>query len=139
MCGCRAVPVVKQKRLLVIDDEPALGRLVGRSSEGLGFEVTVTQCSFAFLDELIAARPHVIVLDLSLPGMDGVELLRFLAVAKCEARILVVSGFDRRVLETSARLGIAKGLNICGTIEKPFRVQDLRAALSAAVQEPATQ
>jgi DNA-binding response OmpR family regulator len=119
------------KRLIVIDDEPAIGRLVKVVAEGSGWAVTVTTCPEEFMDEVAAAEPDGVVMDLSMPKMDGVELLRFLAAAKSSARIIIISGFDARVLETAAELGHALGLSIKGRLTKPIRVADLRAAVSA--------
>ncbi len=119
------------KRLLIVDDEPAIGRLVKRVAESCGYAVTATEESEGFLDALIATDPDVIVLDLSMPQMDGVELLRFLAASKCRAKILILSGFDGRVLETSGRLGAERGLAIAGTLAKPLRVAELRETLDA--------
>jgi DNA-binding response OmpR family regulator len=116
------------KRLLIVDDEPAIARLIQRIAQGCGYEVTVTHDAEDFMDALVAGEPDAIVLDLSLPNVDGVELLRFLAAARCRSKILIISGFDARVLETSGRLGEARGLNICGTLMKPVRAADLRAA-----------
>jgi DNA-binding response OmpR family regulator len=117
------------RRLLVIDDEPAMGRLVKRVAEGCGFAVTVTHHADEFLSDLELSQPEVIVLDLSLPELDGIELLRLLSASCCRAEILIISGFDPRVLETSGRLGLARGLNVIGTLMKPVRVAELRAAL----------
>ena len=119
------------KRLLTVDDEPAIGRLVKRVAEGCGYAVTVTDDAERFLDELIETDPDVIILDLSMPNVDGVELLRFLATSKCRAKILILSGFDARVLETTGRLGVEQGLAIAGTLMKPLRVAELREALVA--------
>jgi two-component system, OmpR family, response regulator len=126
------------KRLLVIDDEPAMGRLIRRVAESCGYEATVTHDSEEFIDALVASEPDAIALDLSLPGRDGVELLRFLATSKCRARILIISGFDPRVLETSGRLGVARGLNIAGTLMKPVRAAALRAAFES-LDQPVVQ
>jgi DNA-binding response OmpR family regulator len=114
--------------MLVVDDEPAMGRLIRRVGERCGYEVRVTTCSETFMDEVVRAEPDVIVLDLSLPGADGVDLLRFLATSRSRAKILIVSGFDSRVLETTSRLGSARGLRIAGTVAKPARVADIEAA-----------
>ena len=119
------------KRLLIVDDEPAMARLIQRIAKSCGYEVTVTHDAEDFMDALVAGEPDAIALDLSLPDVDGVELLRFLAAAKCRAKILIISGFDARVLETSGRLGEARGLNIAGTLMKPLRAADLRAAIEA--------
>jgi DNA-binding response OmpR family regulator len=119
------------KRLLIVDDEPAMARLIQRIAQGCGYEVTVTHDAEDFMDALVAGEPEAIALDLSLPNIDGVELLRFLSATKCRSKILIISGFDARVLETSGRLGEARGLNICGTLMKPIRAAELRAAIEA--------
>jgi YesN/AraC family two-component response regulator len=64
-----------------------------------------------------------------MPGMDGVELIRFLADENYSAPVLIVSGFDRRVLESAFRLGKALGLNMAGPVEKPVRLEELEATL----------
>jgi len=61
--------------------------------------------------------------------MDGVELLRFLAEQGSRAPVLIISGFDRRVLESAFRLGEALGLQMVGPLEKPVRFQELEQVL----------
>lgn len=125
------------KQMLVVDDEPAMGRLMKRVGEQCGYAVRVTTCSEAFMDEVVRAEPEVIILDLSMPGADGVDLLRFLATTRCRAQILIVSGFDARVLETTGRLGSAQGLRIAGTVAKPARAADIRAAITNLTEDAA--
>jgi CheY-like chemotaxis protein len=72
----------------------------------------------------------MVALDLGMPGMDGVELIRFLADQNYDAPVLIVSGFDRRVLESAIRLGEALGLTMVGPIEKPVRFEVLEETLS---------
>jgi CheY-like chemotaxis protein len=72
----------------------------------------------------------MVALDLGMPGMDGVELIRFLADQSYEGPVLIVSGFDRRVLESAFRLGEALGLTMVGPVEKPVRFEVLEDMLS---------
>ena len=72
----------------------------------------------------------MVALDLGMPGTDGVELTRFLAEQEYRGPVLIVSGFDRRVLESAFRLGEALGLNMVGPIEKPVRFGALEEILS---------
>jgi CheY-like chemotaxis protein len=119
------------KRFLIVDDEPAIARLVEKVALGCGYAVSSTTSPETFMDMVVAQEPDAIALDLSMPGADGVELMRFLAASKSKAKILIISGFDPRVLETTADLGAALGLTIRGTLTKPVRAADLRAAIDS--------
>lgn len=116
---------MERPRLLVIDDEPALAEFVATVASECGFDPILTADFEAFHAAVRQARPDMVALDLGMPGMDGVELLRFLAEEKSRAPVLIISGFDRRVLESAFRLGEALGLRMLGPLEKPVRFQDL--------------
>ena len=113
------------RQLLLIDDEPAFGRFVAHAAESAGYTAHVTISAEPFKQKFREIRPDLVALDLAMPGSDGVELLRFLAEEKCTAPIIIVSGFDRRVLESSIRLGEALGLNMIGQLTKPVRLHEL--------------
>src|SRR4249919_1910096 len=117
-------------RLLLIDDEPSLAAFVANAATNSGFEPAVTNDDSIFRDEFHADTPGMVVLDLGMPGMDGVELLRFLAAESFAGPVLIISGFDRRVLESAFRLGEAIGLKMVGPLEKPVRLEELEAVLS---------
>ena len=121
---------MKQPRLLLIDDEPALAAFVADVARDCGFDPVLTSTDSQFREALIAERPDMIALDLGMPGMDGVELLRFLAEHDCSAPVLIISGFDRRVLESAFRLGEALGLKMAGPLEKPVRAEALEHLLT---------
>lgn len=121
---------MRQPRLLVIDDEPALAEFVAQVAAECGFAPTLTADDRTFRDAVVAERPEIVVLDLGMPGMDGVELLRFLAEEGHRAPVLIISGFDRRVLESAFRLGEALGLTMVGPLEKPVRFEELESVLS---------
>ncbi len=119
-----------QPRLLLIDDEPALAEFLASAARESGFDPVVTARDDEFRDAFVAGAPDMVALDLGMPGMDGVELIRFLAEQDYEAPVLIVSGFDRRVLESAFRLGEALGLTMVGPVEKPVRFEVLREMLS---------
>ncbi|MFL6752692.1 MAG: response regulator [Sphingomicrobium sp.] len=119
-----------QPRLLLIDDEPVLADFIANAAEICGFTPVVASDDEQFRGQFLAERPDMVVLDLGMPGMDGVELLRFLADENYRSPVLIVSGFDRRVLESAFRLGEALGLNMAGPLEKPVRLERLEAMLT---------
>jgi DNA-binding response OmpR family regulator len=116
-------------RLLLIDDEPALAEFLANAASSTGFDPVITAEDEQFRSEFRASRPDMVALDLGMPGMDGVELLRFLADENFEAPVLIVSGFDRRVLDSAFRLGEALGLVMAGPLEKPVRLEELESEL----------
>jgi EAL domain-containing protein (putative c-di-GMP-specific phosphodiesterase class I) len=112
-------------RLLVFDDDAAVGRLVVRVAAMAGLDAAAVIEPAAFRQRLIDAPPQIIVLDLQLGATDGVEQLRFLAEQRFRGSIIVMSGFDSRVLAATAAVAKNLELNIAATMAKPIRVAEL--------------
>jgi DNA-binding response OmpR family regulator len=121
---------MKLPRLLLIDDEPALAAFVAKAAAMCNFEPVIAEQDQQFRDSFLDRRPQMVALDLGMPGMDGIELLRFLANEKYKEPVLIISGFDRRVLESAFRLGEAQGLHMVGPLEKPARLEQLEEILN---------
>ena len=99
--------------------------------EDEGYTVRSAADSGGALEAVEDRRPSMVLLDVWLQGsrLDGIELLRFLAEQDYQSPVLIVSVFDRRVLESAFRLGEAIGLNMAGPLEKPVRLEELEALL----------
>ncbi len=119
-------------RLLVLDDDVELGELIGELGEHCGFTATVTSDAANFNEELGRAAPALIVLDLQMPDTDGIEILRDLASSRSRAGVLIVSGMDNRTLASAEHYGRQAGLNIVGTLQKPFTPEAMMSKLSSA-------
>src|SRR5579863_2535523 len=117
-------------RLLVIDDEPALWLFVKRVAEASGFEVIITDDPSAFTQAARQWHPSVIMLDLRMPGTDGVQLLRSLAADNCPAHVVLTSGSDVKTLESAMQVGRDRGLNMSEALPKPMRVENLKERLA---------
>lgn len=117
-------------RLLLIDDEPALAAFVAKAADICGFEPIIAEQDEEFRNQFRSQRPRMVVLDLGMPGMDGVELIRFLADESFKEPVLIISGFDRRVLDSAFRLGTTLGLQMVGPLEKPARLEQLEEILN---------
>ena len=117
-------------RLLLIDDEPAVAAFVAKAAGMCGFDPIIAEEDRQFRDLFREQRPRMVALDLGMPGMDGVELIRFLADEEFREPVLIISGFDRRVLDSAFRLGEALGLQMVGPLEKPARLEQLEEILN---------
>ena len=124
------------QKILILDDEVDVGEFVSAAAQGMGFECTATTDATTFLKAL-TPDTTLILLDLLMPDMDGIELLRLLGEQKCKASIVLMSGVDKRVLETAAQLAQVLGLSLVGHLQKPFRLAELEGILARSV-EPAT-
>lgn len=118
------------KRLLVLDDDAALARTVANIAESAGVECRTTVAAEAFFRELSTWPPEFVFLDLSMPGMDGVEIMRQLAGDQFQARLILSSGLGGRVLESARQSAIECGLAVSGVLPKPFRAAALRSLLA---------
>ncbi len=119
-------------QLLVLDDDPRVAHTIAVVARREGFEVRTTDKTDEFFAQVAQWKPSHLALDLVMPGMDGVEVMRLLAEQTCCARILLTSGMGAKVLESAQRSGDERGLHITGILPKPFRAHDLRTLLRDA-------
>jgi EAL domain-containing protein (putative c-di-GMP-specific phosphodiesterase class I)/ActR/RegA family two-component response regulator len=124
------------QKILVVDDEGDVGEFVSAAAHAMGFECTATTSAKAFLESL-TPDTTLILLDLLMPEIDGVELLRMLGEQKCKAGIVLMSGVGKRVRETAEQLAQVLGLSIVGRLQKPFRLAELEDVLRQSVAPPA--
>jgi EAL domain-containing protein (putative c-di-GMP-specific phosphodiesterase class I)/AmiR/NasT family two-component response regulator len=121
-------------KLLVIDDQPDLCEFISEAAMSMGFEACAVTEPDAFRRAVQDFQPNVVVLDLQMPGADGIELLRYLGEHGSKAQILVASGMDQRVLATAQQIGKSQGLNMLGALQKPILLADLEATLKQCLR-----
>lgn len=121
---------MSENRLLVMDDDPDVGAFFGQVGEDLGFDVRVLAEPERFGAMVLEFSPTVVLLDLQMPGRDGIELLRELAsIAERHPKVLIASGLDSRVLTTASELGMSMGVDIAGAFCKPIALDELEVLL----------
>ena len=87
-------------RVLVVDDTPTLRMLTRLALSGTGFDVIgEAGDGLAGLEQAKALQPDLVLLDLAMPVMDGLEALPLIRAALPQVRVVIVSGFDRRAME----------------------------------------
>jgi len=116
------------ERVLVIDDDGDIGELVCATALAMGLECTVTTEPKTFLEKL-TPDTTLIVMDLMMPVMDGIELLRLLGKRKCKARIVLMSAVGKRTMESAGQVAQVLGLSIVGCLNKPLQRDELGEVL----------
>jgi len=117
------------KSILIVDDSPDMGAYVGKVARGLNFDVSVTDNAGDFKKSYEANEPDIVVLDIVMPNVDGLELLHYLADRKCRSRILVMTGYNEIYLQHAKSLGELYGLPNVQTLTKPIELPDIEKAL----------
>ena len=115
-------------RILVVDDDPAILRAVGRSLAGRGYTVSRAADAASALAEARDGRPEVILLDLVLPDGDGIELTRQIR-AFSAVPIIVLSAVGDATKKVEA---LDEGAD--DYLTKPFSMEELQARVRAALR-----
>ena len=115
-------------RVLVIDDEPAICELIEAVAESAGFSVR-TASSPAEIEESIQGRFDLVVLDLSLGELDGIEVMSRLGTTHRGLPVILVSGADETLITTAGRIAEMHRLRVIATFAKPFSLDLLRSAM----------
>lgn len=119
-------------KILVIDDEPSIVNLVSAYLKPEGYEVHTAADGPAGLKAARAFKPDLIVLDVMLPGMDGIELLSRL---RRESDVYVIL-LTARTEETDKLVGLSVGAD--DYVTKPFSPRELTARVKAALRRMKT-
>ena len=120
---------MSKNRVLVIDDDARIGRIVQRVANKLRVDTSVIDNPDLFESTYLRYQPNIIFLDLQMPRLDGVELLRKLAENDSKAAIILMSGMDKSVMETAIKFGQSVSLQMVGTLSKPMNIVDLERVL----------
>lgn len=122
---------MSRQRLLILDDDAAVAQTIAFIAENAGLVPRITTTSTDFFKALDEWPPDYIALDLVMPEMDGVEVLRLLACRRCHAMIVITSGVGDRVLGAAERSAAEHGLNVIGVVSKPFSARAFRSIISS--------
>ena len=103
------------RRMLIVEDEPDLGACLADYFGGRGFAVDTAYSGEEALERVAAKPPDVLLLDILLPGLTGLEVLKRVKQAHPCVRIIMVTALDEAELRAEARF-----YGAVGYVTKPF-------------------
>lgn len=131
------------KSVLIIDDDPLIAKTLSSHMARKGFEVTQAETGEAGVQKFAEVGPDLVLLDIRLPDLDGLEVLRRVREKDQKSCVLIMTAFDDMKTTVEAiKLGafeyLVKPLNFIDldlTIEKAFQVRALEEKISYLVEE----
>lgn len=117
-------------RLLAVDDVSDSAELIARIAERSGYDCRYTCDPTTVADLVREWDPAIVVTDISMPGMDAIELVRVLKDAAFKGDLLFVSGLETWLLEQAGKLATMCGLKVRAKLQKPVDVRQLRQHLA---------
>ena len=115
--------------VFVVDDDPAILRLISELVTSFGLKIQSWTSAEQFLSEYRPTRPGCLILDVSMPGMSGLQLQSMLPAAGISLPVIMVTGYgDVRMAVDAIRAGA------CHFLEKPLRMHELWESIQEAIR-----
>ena len=113
-------------RILIVDDEQESRELISEFLQLKGYQILIAADGQEAITIVKNERPHIVLLDIRMPGLDGIEVLkRIRAIDKGIGIIMITAVKDERVGEQALKLGA------CDYITKPIDLNDLEKSVYA--------
>jgi CheY-like chemotaxis protein len=134
------------KKVLIVDDEPFVRQALKRVLEHDSAVVEVADSAQSALDRVAAVPFDLVIVDIIMPGMDGVQLIRALRAQWSDLRIIAISGggnfavggYRPDAISTQAYLAAATQAGADAVLAKPFEISELEAVVGPMFNAPAT-
>jgi DNA-binding response OmpR family regulator len=116
--------VEKPRQVLVVDDEPTICSLMNVFLTQRGYQVQIANTGVDALDLFKTALPDIVLLDISMPGMRGIDVLRQMKAINAACGVIMLSAYgDDETIQEAMDMGA-----FC-YIQKPMELTDLNARL----------
>jgi two-component system response regulator (stage 0 sporulation protein F) len=117
------VKVVKEK-ILIVDDQFGIRILLNEVFQKEGYQTFQAANGLQALDILKKHDPDLVLLDMKIPGMDGIEILKRMKVIDPDIRVIIMTAYGELNM-----IQEAKNLGALTHFAKPFDIDDIRAAV----------
>jgi CheY-like chemotaxis protein len=123
----RAMP----KKLLIVDDQPGITKTVALIARRLGVEFRAVHDPRLAVTEFIEYQPDIVILDMVMPEMDGIDVLNDLILTGQPTRYVLSSGYGDAYMALAAGVARYHGVETPPMLRKPFRRAELEDLLTA--------
>jgi len=124
------MPTDRQQRVMICDDEPDFRAIVADVVQGMDMEAVEVARPEDFAATYAQGTPDIVVLDIVMPNIDGLELVDWLANAGYQGRLVLVSGYNPNYARAAHTMADLKGIASVIVLRKPVALADLRAVLA---------
>ncbi len=123
-------------KILIIDDEPGVAKVVGMTAQKLGMECNAVTHSVGAVETFVAYRPDVVLLDMIMPDKDGIDVLNEILATGIPTRIALISGYGDGYLRLAESLAAFHHSEELPVLRKPFRSAELVNLLTRLTAAP---
>jgi CheY-like chemotaxis protein len=121
------------KHIVIVDDDKFMRKIVCHYVNEMGHKVSEARNGSEYLELSKNQDVDLVLLDILMPEMDGATLLHKLVENDAREAILLVSSKDESFISGTLRIVTNKGLNLCGSLKKPFDQNDLVNKINEAL------
>jgi len=115
--------------IMVVDDEPQIRRVMRTTLSSNGYTVLEARSGEEALELMRKERPELVLLDVNMPEMDGIEFVRHLVKRPYTGGLILISGEEERTLHAVEKLAQAHQFNVLGHLHKPASQEKLAQLL----------
>lgn len=116
-------------RLLVVDDEPIVGKRLKQVFDKIGFEIETYTDSATALAAVAEKSFDIVVTDLKMEGIDGIEVLKRVRAMNPETRVIIITGYA-----SADTAELAQEHGVFAFLAKPFRLDELKQVIYRAME-----
>jgi len=122
--------MLKKVRILIVDDDPDVCEYLESFLKRDGYDVRTIHDPTKVLDEIKNSRYQIVILDLKMPRLSGVDLLKSIRAVDTDICIIIYTGYPSvdTAIETMKQ-------QVFDYIKKPFDIEDFRAVINRAIKE----
>ena len=120
-------------RLLVIDDNRGIAKVMGRIAEHVGFDLRIIYDPMLAVEGFVALKPDVVLLDLVMPEKDGIDVLEEILQTGIPAEIILASKPGDGLVQLAEAAARGRGRSCLGVARKPFEAAEVETLLRQAI------